>query len=424
MTAKTKATKTKTKDRDDQYPLIETSQILIVERPEDGKGEEPLFFNPRSLESFTPDEMAELMGSIQQDGLQQPPIVRIFTQNGQRDGDVTKIELVAGERRLRSIQRLIADDALCQTEDGEQPASVVFKSIPCKVYYNITDERALRLAFIENGQHKSLSTKEEIALVERLTRRGLKQDEIAGVLGTNVTWVSQTSNFRDELPEAAFGRLLDGKLSRHVAVKMLSYKKEDRGALFDEMVKVEKEEREAAQAKLQAEKEQAEDDEDLAARKEQQAIKERDGAEAKRQQRKQTQARRRQGEIKEKEEKLDSEKDQLRQGTLQKAGQRAGIAPKKAQILTKSMIEQFYVELTGKWIDNGKIDPITKQEMPEDVLKVVRATSHAILTGQHDPGRLVRQIMVERGEWTLPDGYEEEPQELLEVSEGDEEIGE
>jgi ParB-like chromosome segregation protein Spo0J len=426
VTAKTKASKqTKTKERsEDQYPLIELSQIRIVERPAEGDADEPLFYNPRSMDSFTVDEMAELKDSLRQDGLQQPPIVRIFTQDGKRDGEVLKIELVAGERRLRSLQSLVEEDTPCQTDDGEKPASQVFAFIPCKVYYNIDDARALRIAFIENGQHKSLTTKEEIALVERLTKRGLKQDEISVVLGTNVTWVSQTSNFREELPPDAFARLLEGKLSRHVAVKMLSYKKEDRQPLFTEMVRVEQEERAAAKAKLQAEKEQAEDDEELAARGEQQAITQKDGGEAKRQQRKQSQARRRQGEIVEKEKKLDSEAETLRQGTLQKAGQRAGIQPKKAQILTKSMIEQFYVDLVAKWIENGKIDSITKQEMPEDKLRIIRATAQAILTGQHDPGRLMRQIMVEAGLWTLPDGYEEEPQELLEVGAGDEEIGE
>lgn len=427
----TKKTSQQTKDRvtedgvesQNHFILVPTLDIQIVERPEPGKETEKLFFNPRSPESFTPDEMQSLMESLAEDGLQQPPIVRIFTGDGTKDGPVKRIELVAGERRLRSIQRLIDANTPCKTDDGETvPAKVAFAKIPCRVYYNMSDEKALRIAFIENWQHQQLSVKDEIDLVQRLLARKLKQEEIATMLGTNVTWVSQTSNFKKELPATAFERLLENRLSRHVAVKMLGFRPEDREPLFKEMVKVEEEESAAAEANLKAERERAEDDEDLATRGEEKAISDRNPGEAKRQARRRGQAQKKQQEVDQKLEKLRSEKGTLRQGTLQTASQRAGIAPKKAQVLTKGMIEQFYVDLIGKWLENGKIDSVTKNELPAEMLEIMQATARAILTGNHDPSKVVRNLMVARGAWTLPDGYNEEPEELLEVTEGDQEI--
>lgn len=425
MTAKQKKAKGKGELGNEQYPLIQTDRIIIVDRPDPTtESDDKLFFNPRSLESFTADEMAEMRESLREDGLQCPPIVRVFTEGAKEDGDITKIELIAGERRLRSIQGLIEDAVMCVTDDGEKPAGEVFKSIPCKVYYNISDEKALRIAFIENGQREPLQVRDEIALVERLSKRNLKQDEIASLLGTNVTWVSQTSNFREELPPEAFDKLLTNKLSRHVAVKMLSYKKEDRDKLYQEMVQVEKEEREAAQSKIREEKAVAEDDEDIASLSEQEAIDAANPVEAKRSSKRKSQAQRKQKELAEREAKLEKDKETLRQGTLQRAGQRTNINPKKAQILTKTMIEQFYVDLPSKWKENGKIDAITKQAIPEEMLDMVMHVAKSILTGQHDSGKTIRQIMVSRGLWTLPEGYTEEPDAPLEIPEGDEELGE
>lgn len=408
-------------NQDEKFPLTDLSAIKIAERPEPGKESDCIFFNPRSMDSFVQEEMQSLMDSIAEDGLQQPPVCRAFTVAGVRDAEIIRIELIAGERRLRTLQEMYRLDIPCKREDGSATtAQDLYAKIPVKMYYNISDEKALRIAFAENHEHQKLTIKEEVSLVERLAARGLSQAEIVGILGTNVTWVSQTANFREELPIEAFQKLIEGKLSRHVAVKMLSYKKEDRETLYTETVRVQKEEFEATKAKLEQERFEAEDEEEIAASKEQEAIDKANAAEAKRQERKRRQAQKKQEEVKEKETRLDDEKDTIRQGHLQKGGQQAGIVPKKATALTKQMIQQFYVELLGKWIENGKIDSVTKKTYPTDMLETVRNVAQAMLSGDHDPGKVIRTMLVARGEWTLPEGYEEKAVELLEVAEGDE----
>lgn len=409
---------------DGMYPLVPLHAITIRERPEEGRESEQLFFNPRDYDSFSADEMGKLRRSIARDGLHSPPMVRVFTKDGTPDGPIDKIELIAGERRLRSCQALYEtnEDVLDRSVRGEKvyrPAREVLAKIPCEVLYNISDEEALRHAFTENHERRDLTIREEVALVERLSRRGMRQDEIADLLGTNVTWVSQTANFRTELPSGAFAKLLDGSISRHVAVQMLSFNSEDRAALFEAAVKVEATERTRQLQELTEAVEQAEDQEDI---EEQRELTAQTTQAANRARKRRAAAVRKGQTAKNRIEKVRSEAGTIRQGHLAKAAIEAGVAPRKAKILTKQMIEQFYVQLLDKWLERGRVDHVTKREYPLDMIRVIQGTAQAILSGQADPGLIIRSILVDRGEWTLPTGYVEEPVELLDIAEGDEEI--
>lgn len=398
-----------------RYPLVPLLSIKLVERPAKGEESSKVFYNPRDLDSFTPQEMEELCTSIQEDGLQQPPIVRVFTEGEKKDGKITRIELVAGERRFRSIMKLYEQNAPCyDDETGDKiSARKLYEHLPCKVLYNIDDWKALRVAFLENNEHRKLTTQEEISLVERLMKMGMRQDEISEKLKTNVTWVSQTGNFRTELPPAAFEKLVSGKLSRHVAVKILSYKPEDRAALFAHTVKAEKEDTERRLGELDDEIAQAEDLEDIEANKAQKAIKSGNGTAAKRHTKKAAAAGKKAAAAAERKGRVVEETGTIRQGHLSKGGMMAGVAPKKAQMLNRVSLEQFFIDLPEIWLTNGKIDVVTKQKMPPDVLEVMVATAKAIHKGESDPGKVVRTIMVERGKWSLPEGYVEEESEPL-----------
>jgi hypothetical protein len=65
---------------------------------------------------------------------------------------------------------------------------------------------------------------------------------------------------------------------------------------------------------------------------------------------------------------------------------------------------------------------VTKEAYPSEILEVMVATANAILSGQSDPGAVIRGIMVQRGEWVLPEDFTEETHDLLDVPPGDEEI--
>lgn len=444
-----------------KYPLVETARIEIVERPEEG--EDKLFFNPREEDSFTPESMTQLRNSIRSDGLQTPPLVRAFTDKD----EIVKVELIAGERRLRSIQHIIEFDLPCFDEDAPRQkkytagATVVCKghfanvishegeeivaqildgdcnptneqrtfnvsdvyptvsgkafyaSIPCRVAYDITDSRALRLAFTENDKAKNLSTKEEIALVERLERRKLKVAEIAELLGTNETWVSQTSNFRKALPEEAFKRLLNGSMKRHVAVNIMGYKPADRKKLFEATLEAEAAETSAAISAAKEEAEIAEDTEMLALSDAEKLAKAGDTTGAKKATRAAKTAATKVTKARDKQARAESEAGQIKTSHIQKGASAAGLSPKKAKMLSKEEIEERYVVGLELALEGGEVDPICGEEIPANLAAIVRLTAMAILAGNRDPLHAIRSYMIEEGDWNVKTADEEDDEETF-----------
>jgi hypothetical protein len=435
---------------DGKYPLVPIDNIEIVERPKPGEESEKLFFNPRELSSFTPESMAELHLSIRTDGLQQPPLVRAFTKGD----DVIKVELIAGERRFRSVQYIIEHDLPCFDEDCKRPkkfeqgqtvickghfsevvshgdkvtvqildannkltdeqrdydtndvyptvsGALLYSRIPCRVAYDISDARALRLAFAENDKSKSLSTREEIVLVERLDRRGLKVAEIAEHLGTNETWVSQTANFRTSLPEDALDCLLKGNMKRHTAVKIMGYKPEDRDGLWKSTIEAEAEETAAAIALADNESIQAEDEELSVLADKKKALKAGDTKSANKLGRTAASLSTKASKARERKERAESESGQIKTGHVQKGAAKAGLSPKKAKMLPKEEIEECYISAMEEYLDGESVDPICGEEVPADLAAIVRLTALAILNGNRDSLSPIRQFMIEQDRWRV-----------------------
>lgn len=106
--------------------------------------------------SLSDAELDDLAASIGEHGLLQPLLVR---------GGPGRYELVAGERRLRSVQRL-----------GWPEVPVIVREVD--------DEALLVLALVENLQREELNPIEEAEGYRQLTERfGLKQEEIARAVG-------------------------------------------------------------------------------------------------------------------------------------------------------------------------------------------------------------------------------------------------
>lgn len=383
------------------FNRIPIGLIEIVDRPESDSITERLFYNPRSLESFTLEEMEGLMKSIQEDGLLQPPVVHVVTEDGKNNGNVVKVELIAGERRLRSILKLIEQNAMCHCNQSKKmlPAKELYGQLPCKVICNTDDEVALRIAFIENFKHKSLSVKEEIDIVERLAKRGKSQEEIKEALDANITWVSQTSNFRDELPPEAFSRLLDGKISRNVAVQILSFKKEDRHTAFSNALEYEKEIRTKALNELEETQILAEDTEIMAEKAAARATQEHDYAEVAIQERRKKTASKNATAAKLRKDRVVSEAGVIRQSHLIKGAVIGKVTPKKAKMLTSAIVMDSYVQVARNWLEEGHTDSVTGELVPNDALEILIATAKGILNGQTDIEKLIRTLMIKRGEW-------------------------
>lgn len=136
-----------------ERPTAEIDIDLIVPNPE----------QPRSR--FAEKALEELTQSIASNGVIQPIVVR-------RKGN--KFEIVAGERRWRAAQR------------------AGLKKIPAAVK-EVSDEKLLELALIENIQRAELNPIEEAKAFRKLIDMiGLTQDQISERVGKDRTLIATT----------------------------------------------------------------------------------------------------------------------------------------------------------------------------------------------------------------------------------------
>ena len=134
---------------------------------------------------FAPEELSELEASIRASGLLQPLTVRPSAEG---------FELIAGERRLRAMQRL---------GWSEVPAIV----------REIDDQALLTLALVENLQRADLNPIEEAEGYHRLlTQFSLTQQEIADVVGKDRSTVANTLRLR-ALPPTVRAMVIAGEIT-------------------------------------------------------------------------------------------------------------------------------------------------------------------------------------------------------------------
>ena len=161
---------------DDTVPETSTNEIdadLIDPNPE----------QPRSR--FTDSALDQLAQSILANGIVQPIVVR---QKGNR------YEIVAGERRWRAAQR------------------AGLRRIPAAVK-EVSDDKLLELALIENIQREELNPMEEAAAYRKLIdNMGLTQDALASSVGKDRTLIA-TSLRLLKLPADIQRLIEEGKLS-------------------------------------------------------------------------------------------------------------------------------------------------------------------------------------------------------------------
>lgn len=123
-------------------------------------------FQPRR--DFKEEELADLVGSIEENGLLQPIVVR---PAGNRRG-TDRWELVAGERRWRAVTRL------------------GWKDIPA-IIREVDDRTLLVLALVENLQRSGLSALEEAQGYKQLQEEfGLSQQEVSEAVGKDRSTVA------------------------------------------------------------------------------------------------------------------------------------------------------------------------------------------------------------------------------------------
>jgi ParB family chromosome partitioning protein len=179
--------------------------------------------NPRGTKNvgFSQLEMYRLREGIRRDGLRHAILVR-------KVGD--RYRLVAGERRLRSVQKLIEDD-LAAAKNGEErilckcgkkmlPASEAFSYVECKVSDADNDREARRQAIIENTMHVQLSDYELLLQVKAMEEEGFTREEQADTLAVSESHISQSHGLLNSHPKI-LNYIEAGFLPRTAAITFL-----------------------------------------------------------------------------------------------------------------------------------------------------------------------------------------------------------
>ncbi len=144
------------------------------------------FFDDKSIE--------ELASSIKENGLAQPIIVTRI--------DSEKYEIIAGERRYRACKLL------------------GWKEIDAIVRNDISDDKKLRIALIENIQREDLNPIEKALGYKKLIEMGMSQNDIAVYCGKSKSSISNTLRIL-ELDEEIINAIKEGIISEGHARALL-----------------------------------------------------------------------------------------------------------------------------------------------------------------------------------------------------------
>ena len=134
---------------------------------------------PNSLQPrlrFDPQKLEELASSIAENGLLQPIVVRrsVLVISDQKTGQGDEYEIIAGERRWRAAQK------------------AGLRHIPALIQ-DVSDEKLLALALVENIQRDDLSPVEEAHAYQLLMQQfQLTQAEVSRRVGRSRTAVTNT----------------------------------------------------------------------------------------------------------------------------------------------------------------------------------------------------------------------------------------
>lgn len=152
---------------------------------------------------FEPEKLEQLAASLSESGVLQPIVVRRNPQG---------FEIVAGERRWRAAQK------------------AGLQRIPA-IIQDVSDEKMVELALVENIQRDELSPIEEGHAYRLMTEQfGLTQEEVARRVGRSRTAVTNTLRLL-RLPKEIQGLVIEGSLSMGHARALLPLGRKDQLAL-------------------------------------------------------------------------------------------------------------------------------------------------------------------------------------------------
>lgn len=184
----------------EENSYFDPDQIEIVKKV----GSKSEKMNSRTVNNpgWMPEKMDALRKGIQRDGLNHPLEIGILDSCP---------KLIAGERRLKCIQRLIKDDekALRSKEDRVLvwdsrlkkmlPAIDVYRKrgVQCKVSEVKDETDLIRRNIQENNLHEPLTDFEVLYRCQEMENAGISRAEQAEIFDVSEAWISQTHSLLD-----------------------------------------------------------------------------------------------------------------------------------------------------------------------------------------------------------------------------------
>ena len=197
--------------------LVPLANILFADDPTQS------FYNPRysipgQEEGLDEETMSELYEGIRTEGLQNPPTVRRLDSL-----PADKFQLVRGERRVRTLHKLVEDNAkiLCKNTDNnkwERP-NKVYECVVCHVMDECDDLDAQKIAFSDNEQAVGIGEAATTAFVRNLKLAGRSDQEILTITGKKQSWFRDTIKVI-QLDESTFNAFVTGEINRTIALEL------------------------------------------------------------------------------------------------------------------------------------------------------------------------------------------------------------
>lgn len=138
------------------------------------------------------DNVDDLVSSIKENGLLQPITVR-WNKEFDAEGIPTGYEVIAGSRRLTACKKLGIEKMDC-------------------IVLNVTEEKALELATVENIVRENMNAVDEANAVSKLYEQGKGKHEIAAIFGKSVRWAEGRRKIVG-LGDKAMEMLASGKIN-------------------------------------------------------------------------------------------------------------------------------------------------------------------------------------------------------------------
>lgn len=361
-------------------------------------------YNPRRQKGFDPESMRELADSIAKDGLLKNLVVRQIQDKD--DPSITVFEMVAGERRTRALNSLIAEDREVWNPKtgGMSPASEVYATVPCLVQGKCDDKRAIRLAWIENDRHVPLCDADVIDLCQTLESQGLERKEIKGLLDKSEAWLSHTFNFARKLTPQNYERLRAGEINRSVAVKLMEYEAEVQSPVIEAATAIATERYDALKAKSQHDAERAQENLAEVFREHQEAIsKKSDAKVVDKAAKKVTAAEKTVQKTVARKNQVEAAGPVISQSDVAEGAYRAGVDPAGNRNLNSAQIREHFVEPCSVLLaiadDGDPLDTGTGNLFPRHLVEYTKIIANGIATGKRDFAGMLRQFCQSSGIW-------------------------